>query len=378
LTIVGSKGKGTAATYASAYLSAAHRRVVTITSPSYRSNRERIRIDGHSISGSEMADLAKPITAGIKRLPRRAPGSGYLAPSGLFILAGMLYARSVAPDVIVLEAGKGGRSDEASLFPPLVTAITPIFEEHLGELGNSVAEIAHDKASIVGPATRSVLSTPQRDEVEHVLRTAVAESSQGNADLVFTAPHSSGVPTSLLPSGLSRANAELGCLTAQCLLDLTTPARPAAGDLRTALSSIALPGRLSWHQVPGTETTVLLDQAVTRPGIVTALTMARTRWGEIDHVLVSLSDDKDLDGAVAELEGPVPVTFVQLNRPHLSFTREIPSHWTTLKDDELTTDRLGQLGRRVLALGTFSFVASILALLDVDTEQLFTAPPRLT
>src|SRR4051794_32781780 len=57
LTIVGSKGKGTAAAHASAYLSAAGRRVVTITSPSYRSTRERIRVDGQAISAAELKTL---------------------------------------------------------------------------------------------------------------------------------------------------------------------------------------------------------------------------------------------------------------------------------------------------------------------------------
>src|SRR4051794_11764326 len=192
LTIVGSKGKGTAAAYASAYLSAAGRRVVTITSPSYRSTRERIRVDGQVISSGEMKTLADRVAQGIKRLPRRVAGQGCLAPSGLFIIAGMLQALATRPDAIVLEAGRGGRSDEACLFPPTVAAVTPIFEEHIGVLGASVMDIARDKAAVIGPDTQAVLSAPQRDNVERMLRTTVADISNGRVEVDMMAPHTSG------------------------------------------------------------------------------------------------------------------------------------------------------------------------------------------
>jgi dihydrofolate synthase / folylpolyglutamate synthase len=368
LTIVGSKGKGTAAAYASAYLSAAGCRVVTITSPSYRSTRERIRTDGRAISATELKALADRIAIAIERLPKRVRGTGYLAPSGLFIIAGMLHALSTEPDVIVLEAGRGGRSDEAGLFPPTVVAVTPIFEEHIGELGASVTDIARDKAAVIGPGTQAVLSAPQRDPVERVLRTTIADLSDDQIEISLMIPHTSGVPVGLLPAGLGTVNAELGCLTAQRLLDAKELGRPKAGDLHRALSSVRLPGRLSWHPVPGTGTRLLLDQAVTRAAAAATLAMAGRQQGGIDHVLLSLSDDKDLDGVIAELAGR-HVIFVQLNRSHLSFHRGIPPHWTLIKEDELTVDRLAGLGR-VVAMGTFSFIALLLELLDVETDRL--------
>jgi folylpolyglutamate synthase/dihydrofolate synthase len=369
LTIVGSKGKGTAAAYASAYLSAAGCRVTTITSPSYRSTRERIRVDGQAISVAEMRTLADRVARGIKRLPKRVAGKGYLAPSGLFTIAGVLHAITEKADVLVLEAGRGGRSDEACLFPPTVAAVTPIFEEHIGELGASVVDIARDKAAVIGPDTRAVLSTPQRDTVEHVLRATVADLTRDQLKVAFMTPHTSGVPVELLPAGLGGVNAELGCLAAERLLNSVEPDLPEAGALLRTLSSVRLPGRLSWHQVPGTGTRLLLDQAVTRAAAAAALALADRQQGGIDHVLLSLSDDKDLAGMIAELAGN-QVTFVRLNRSHLSFSREIPPHWTLIKEDELTVDMLAALGR-VVAMGTFSFVALMLELLDVGTDRLY-------
>ena len=83
LTVVGSKGKGTAATYASAWLAAAGCRVVTVTSPGLRSDAERIRIGGAAISAGQLAGLGRRLAEAARTLPPD-PG-GYLSPSGMFM-----------------------------------------------------------------------------------------------------------------------------------------------------------------------------------------------------------------------------------------------------------------------------------------------------
>ncbi|MBE1533167.1 folylpolyglutamate synthase/dihydrofolate synthase family protein [Actinomadura algeriensis] len=360
LTVVGSKGKGTAATFASAVLSAAGLRVCTVTSPALRGNRDRVRVDGRSISATGLAALADRLRRAVDALP--PPTDGYLSPSGLFILAGVLHARDTA-DVIVLEAGMGGRSDEVSLFPPTVAAITPIFREHIGVLGDTVAEIAREKLGVVTSETRAVLSAPQTPTVED------AFAGPTPIDVV----ESSGVPAELLPPGLGRASAELGIAAARRLLELEdVPACPPE-RLHAVLSSISLPGRLSWHRVPGTSTQVLADSAIDRVGIAAALSTAMTRWGRVDHAVVCLPDHKDLEGAVTEL-GDVPVTYVRLPQTHLRFTHPLPSHWRTVDSANLTPESLAALGDHVVALGTVYFVAEVLDLVDADTSRLFTPP----
>lgn len=152
LVVVGSKGKGTAASYASAYLCAAGARIVTVTSPSYRDTTERIRVDGTAVDPATLAGLGERLGAAIARLPGRA-GAGYLSPSGLFTAAGLLLAREERAGLVVLEAGRGGASDEVSLVDPTVVAVTAIFEEHLAELGGTLAAIVADKCGVIGPGT---------------------------------------------------------------------------------------------------------------------------------------------------------------------------------------------------------------------------------
>lgn len=351
LTVVGSKGKGTAAVYASAYLAAAGLRVVTVTSPGLRTNRDRIRVDGRAITAAELGALAEELDRRMAGLPPRS--DGYLSPAGLFMLAGLVRARSAGADAIVLEAGMGGRSDEVSLVRADVAAITPVFLEHAGVLGDTPAEIAREKRGVAGPGTRLV-SAPQSAEVTAAL-----------APVEVIRP---GDPAFLdvLPSGLGRTSAELGIVAARRLLGRDAPAERA----REVLASIVLPGRLSVHPVPGSDAEVLVDSAIDRTGVRAALAAARRRWGGVDHVLVCLPDHKDLDGAVAALDG-LAVTFVRLPLPHLRFTRPLPPGWRAVEAAAVTPAAIAALGRRVLALGTVYFTGLVLDAVDADTERLF-------
>ncbi|MFL6054143.1 MAG: hypothetical protein ACJ72W_14670 [Actinoallomurus sp.] len=369
LTVVGSKGKGTAATYASAVLAAAGCRVVTVTSPALREERERIRVDGAAISETDLAGLGGHIREAIGSLPERHSGEGYLSPSGLFTIAGVLHARAVGADVIVLEAGMGGVSDEVSLFAPDVVGLTEVFAEHVGVLGGSPAEIAANKAGVTAATTSAVVSLPQSSPVTEAIASTVAYRTGGSVkpEVIGT----TGTPVGLMPTGHGRRNAELGRVAAERLLDVTGRSRPSQDRLNRVLSSVRLPGRLSRHRVPGTGTTLLIDSAIDRSGAATALTEAYGRWDRIDHVLVCLPDHKDVSGVVAGL-ADLPVTYIRMPRyRHLRFTHPVPAHWTIMDDTELSREHLASLGEQVLALGTVYFIGRLLELAASETERLF-------
>ncbi|HEV7722576.1 MAG TPA: hypothetical protein VGO60_14890, partial [Iamia sp.] len=111
--VVGSKGKGTAVAALARALDAAGLVVGTVTSPPFRSNRERLRLGGTSMPPPAYAALAAEVAAGVDRLP--APTAGYLSPSGAYLVAGD-HTLGRTADVVALEEGLGGRSDEISLF----------------------------------------------------------------------------------------------------------------------------------------------------------------------------------------------------------------------------------------------------------------------
>ncbi|MBX6768073.1 MAG: hypothetical protein IRY90_13135, partial [Actinomadura rubrobrunea] len=251
LAVVGSKGKGTAATYASACLAAAGWRVCTVTSPGLRGNTDRIRVDGRAVDGDVLRALAARIDDALRRMP--PPDRGYLSPAGLFTIAGAVHAREVGADALVLEAGMGGRSDEVSLFAPTVVAITPIFGEHLGVLGDTVEAIAAEKAGVVAPGRRAGVSAPQEPAVAEVLDGVVAARTGGGAAVEYIAEDGVDVPAAALPDGLGRLSALAGAAAGLRLLRAAGAPGPPETRLRDVLASVRLPGRLSWHRLPGAD-----------------------------------------------------------------------------------------------------------------------------
>ncbi|WP_062430041.1 hypothetical protein [Herbidospora daliensis] len=336
LTVVGSKGKGTTATYASAHLAATGARVVTVTSPGLRGNRDRIRVDGVSISDEDLAALGARLTA--VSLP---PSDGYLSPAGLFTLAGVLHAQDVAADYLVLEAGMGGASDEVSLFPAEVVAITEIFAEHVGILGDTVAEIAREKAGVIGPDTKWAVTLPQTPEVRAELRARAGDR-------------------------LHEITPEATPWTTNALLGQSAAAH-LTGKEPTPVS-VRLPARFSHHDIRRTR--LIIDSPITGAGVRMSVNRALAEWSAIDRILLCLPDHKDLDGAVEALKG-LPVTFVRLPETHLNFNRPLPADWDVTTIDKVDAHYIEALGEKVLALGTVYFTGHLLDNLDIPTNRLF-------
>lgn len=331
LVVVGSKGKGTTATYAAATLRSAGLRVGLITSPGYRSHRERVRLDGVALSVAEFSAMASALSVALSSLPARAPGSGYVSPTGAFTLAGLAWLVGQDVDALVVEAGMGGASDESSLTLPSVVAVTPIFEEHLDVLGPDLAAVARDKTATINRFTRSVVAAPQSPLVAEILATTAPAATPVVAD-----------------ASLVATNAAVGYSAAQEYLKAL--GKPAAPE---GLPEVRLPGRHSLHRL-GSQTWAL-DSAISPEGIDAALSW----YGDPTTVLLSIPDTKDREACLKALAGQ-PVIEVRSKASHLTYPPDLP----TLAD-------LSDLGDRVLALGTISFIGEALDLLDVDMERLF-------
>ncbi|MBQ1080414.1 MULTISPECIES: hypothetical protein [unclassified Nocardiopsis] len=374
LGVVGSKGKGSTATYAAATLSAAGLRTVLVTGPSFRGYRERVRVDGVSVTDDELRDLGQTMEAARRSLP--SPEEGYLAPSGLFLVAGLLHARAVGADVCVLEAGMGGHRDELRLLGPQVVALGMVFAEHVGVLGDTVAEIAREKTRVVHPErTRALVTLPQSAEAAPVVAGTLAENTRERLSPQVVDPATATEPPEALrPRGLSAANGVLGTAAATRMLDLMDRPPATPSRLHEVLGTVNLPARLSRHTVPGSSTEVVVDSAIDRVGVTAALSHARDLWGGVDHVLLCLPDHKDVSGAVEALKG-LRVTAVRLPEEHLRFEHALPDHWNRVRAEDLSPTAVTALGRRVLALGTVYFTGRMTEVLDAPTDRLFDPRP---
>lgn len=167
--VAGTNGKGSVCAMLDACLRAAAYKTGLYTSPHLVDFRERIRVDGAMISPVDVA-------AGLTRL-RDATATWEHKPT-FFELATVLamdhFARSGC-DVVVLETGMGGRLDSTNAVTPLVSVITPVAMDHMKWLGDTLPQIAAEKAGIIKPQV-PVVSAPQHASAAEVLRSKARET----------------------------------------------------------------------------------------------------------------------------------------------------------------------------------------------------------
>jgi dihydrofolate synthase/folylpolyglutamate synthase len=357
VAVVGSKGKGTAATFASAALTAAGLRVGTLTSPGLRSNRERIRVDGQAISRRDYQALVGEVAATLGRVADLLPDDGYLSPSGLFTLSGLRHFAGCGCDAVVLEAGMGGASDEISLVVPGVVVVTPILSEHIGVLGDTVAEIAAEKAGIIAAGTGDVVAALQEDPGADA---AVVIAARRHGCRYHRVGGDGERPGSEATPGLGGLNARLGVVAALRLLDLAGRAAPAPAELDAALGSVSLPGRLSRHRRGNQDW--IIDCATNPAAITAAIRHTATTVGPPTAVLTFIPRHRDAAPLLDALAGQ-PVVRVP-GGPSIGGR----GGGAVMRLEEVDLDALGP---RVLALGPVYFVGELLAILDVDCERSF-------
>jgi len=364
LGVVGSKGKGTTVAYASALLAETGLRVGTVFSPGLVTNRDRLRVNGAVLPRDEYWALLERTDAALRTLP--APDNGYLGPSGFFLVAGLAHFAHAECDVLVLEAGIGGRRDDLGRVGLTGLAMAEVFLEHTDLLGDTIAQIADDKVGAAREGARFVTHLAQSEEAEAVIRrhTDAVGADRMRVDATARAPYAGAVA-----EGLVGMNAAHGMIAARRLLAELGRPDATLEQVRAAAARVNYPGRLSRHELDGQ--TVFVDSAVSRDGFENALAhVARETGAPPALTLVSVPREKDLDGfrtVAAGLRGRV--VFVALERVHLNYPErdEWPGEWATTAD----LPALLRSAPTVLAIGTASFSAEVLRHLSVETDRIF-------
>src|SRR4030088_2689715 len=153
--IAGTNGKTSVARMVDALLTALHRRTGRTTSPHLQSAVERIAIDGRPISPAKYVDTYREIEPFVQLVDQQSEaglfGGDGPAMSKFEVVTGMAFAAFAdAPvDVAVVEVGLGGRWDATNVVNAPVAVITPIGVDHTDYLGDTIAQIAGEKAGII-------------------------------------------------------------------------------------------------------------------------------------------------------------------------------------------------------------------------------------
>ncbi|MFB6069486.1 MAG: dihydropteroate synthase [Halanaeroarchaeum sp.] len=306
--VAGSNGKGSTARMLERVLAEGGLDVGLYTSPHLDDVRERVRVNGRPITETAVAEFVEAIEP---RVTDRAARND--APTFFEVVTAMAlwYFGRESVDVAVLEVGIGGRYDATSVVDPTASAVTSVTLEHTGVLGDTVEEIARDKAS-VAPDDRPLVTGTSGDALAAVEESVddvitVGESAadvlveyNGRTNHAEAAVTVGGgdwrVETRIPLLGAYQArNAGVAATLARQVADVDEP------TIARGLRKATLPGRF---EVLETEPLVVLDGAH-NPGGMEALagTLAEFDYDDL-HAVVGSMHEKDHAGMAAALPTP--------------------------------------------------------------------------
>jgi dihydrofolate synthase / folylpolyglutamate synthase len=172
--IAGTNGKGSTAATLASILHASGLKAGLYTSPHLIRINERIRINGESIGDGDFAWLHSVIDCAAENLV--SYGTLPWHPSFFEMMTAIAFAHFARErvEIAVLEVGMGGRLDATNVVDPRVSVIADISLDHQKFLGNTVGEIAREKAGIMRPGG-VVVTLPQQPEANDVIGNTILD-----------------------------------------------------------------------------------------------------------------------------------------------------------------------------------------------------------
>jgi dihydrofolate synthase/folylpolyglutamate synthase len=330
--VAGTNGKTSVARLIDSLLTALHRRTGRMTSPHLQSAVERISIDGEPITPAQYVETYREIEPFVELVDAQSE-AGELGPVGprmskFEVVTAMAFAAFAdAPvDVAVVEVGLGGRWDATNVVDAPVAVITPIGIDHVDYLGDTIAEIAAEKAGIITKQqddlvpidTVAVIGQQTPEAMEVLIAQAVrADAAVAREDSEFAVRRREvavggqllelqglgGIYSDIfLPlHGEHQAhNAVLALAAVEAFFGAGAQSQLDVDAVRAGFATVASPGRLErMRSAP----TVFIDAAHNPAGAAALAAALQTEFDFRFLVgVVSVMADKDTDGILAALE----------------------------------------------------------------------------
>lgn len=300
--VAGTNGKGSVCAMIDSIYRAQDYRTGLFTSPHLVSYRERIRVNGEMIGENEVAQALNAIR---QRIADWNPHPTFFEITTVLALD---HFQKHDCEFVVLETGLGGRLDATNALTPVVSVITPIGYDHQKWLGNTLEEIAGEKAGIIKPNI-PVVSAKQEEAAERVIRARAADC---NAPLEF-------VTDSYSTSPLNLAGAHQKQNAALAIASLSA-AKVAIDDsaITKGLANVHWPARFQrWDE------RTIIDGAHNPAGAQVLAETWREQFGdERATIILAVLSDKDIAGILRAL-APIAQRVIL---PHVRTERAVPSN----------------------------------------------------
>jgi len=307
--VAGTNGKGSCCAMIERVLREAGYKTGLYTSPYIERYNERIRLNGVPIEGEKLAGLVEQVWPIIENC--RSEGLCITEFELGTVLAFLAFAQEKV-DIAIIEVGLGGRLDPTNIIRPLVSVITEVGMDHMGFLGNTIEEIALEKAGIMkrgvpvalGPqekAALGVLTAAAKGLGVPVIDPDAANVRETSRDVTFDVKLPEETIKNLTVSLRGRHQAENACAALGALYALRRRGYAIPLDkIRQGMTDVHWPGRLEYFG------NVILDGAHNEPG-VKALCRYCDDWlpREKTVLLSGMMEDKDVKQMTKRLSSRV-------------------------------------------------------------------------
>ena len=309
--IGGTNGKGSVAAMVERGLRAAGLRTGRYTSPHLDRIEERVAIDGASIDRATFAAVTADVFEVVDHLLEgRRLGEG--RPTFFEVSTAIAFEifRRAKVDVAIVEVGLGGRFDATNVLTPEIAAITSIAFDHERHLGNTLSEIAFEKAGIAKPGVPLVLGRLPPEAAARIARVA----RDVGAPLVDAHATSDRKYPPLTLALAGRHQLENAAVAVAILERWSNTVSHLPTDaIVTGLTQCEWPARLEWLRVGNGE--LLIDAAHNPAGAAALASYLQDTGSPKLPIVFAAMADKDLHKMIAAL-APVAASFIATTVPH--------------------------------------------------------------
>ena len=279
--IAGTNGKGTSAHAIAAILQLSGYKVGLYTSPHLKEFTERIKINGSEIYKKWVVDFVEKIKPSIESI----------SPSffEVTVVMAFQYFSDKKVDIAIIETGLGGRLDSTNVISPEVCLITNIGLDHTDLLGNSIGEIAKEKAGIIKKEVPVVIGA---DMVPLAVKVMEEKSNEVGASLIRSEYAPNNISTSFIPyfdqnvPGILNVIAELGHH------GWSIPERSVLEGLNNFAEITGLKGR---YQLVKNSPHIIADISHNSDGLKLLLDHVNMQKYRQLHIIFGTVKDKDLE-----------------------------------------------------------------------------------
>ena len=147
------------------------------TSPFIECFNERIRLGGKNISDEDLEGFSMKVLSAAEEMV--AEGDDSPTEFEVVTAVALLYFAEKEADIVILEVGLGGKGDSTNVVDkPLICAICSVSYDHMDRLGNTIEEIAADKAGIIKPSVPVISNVDNHAAAAVIARTAYEKESR--------------------------------------------------------------------------------------------------------------------------------------------------------------------------------------------------------